>query len=169
MKIEYDSNSPITGNNCVLEESNPQDNTTSFLCMESGFTSHEHLIEGSDFQKRYENRLTALMLSCKFICLETNKAWYPTFMQMPGGMLYIEGKSAQAWKWKVAKVIPILGEERKQYPIPGKTDEYHTSRLDVDNANTYDKNDFQTALDELYSIVKETYNNENKLRDNSMQ
>ena len=68
MKIEYDSNSPITGNNCVLEESNPQDNTTSFLCMESGFTSHEKLLEGSDFQEKYEERLTELMLSCKFIC-----------------------------------------------------------------------------------------------------
>ena len=109
------------------------------------------------------------MKKLKMVDMGLNSVWYPTFMQMPGGMLYIEGKSAQAWKWKVAKVIPILGEERKQYPIIGKTDEYHTSRLDVDNANTYDKNDFQTALDELYSIVKETYNNENKLRDNSMQ
>ena len=169
MNLDYDSISPITGNKCVLEEAHPETNSTSYLCMESGFTSHEHLIEGSDFQKRYEERLTELMLSCKFICLETNKAWYPTFMQLPGGMLYAEGKSAQSWKWKVAKVIPILGEERLKYPIPGKQNEYHTSRLDVDNAKTYDNNDFQTALDELYSIVKEAYDNENKLRDNSMQ
>ena len=80
--------------------------------MESGFTSHENLIEGSDFQEKYEKRLTELMLSCKFICLETNKAWYPTFMQMPGAMLYIEGESATAWKWKVAEVVPLEGDER---------------------------------------------------------
>ena len=169
MNLDYDSISPVTGNKCVLEESNPQDNTTSFLCMESGFTSHEHLIEGSDFQQRYEERLTDLMLSCKFICMETNKAWYPTFMQMPGAMLYIEGESATAWKWKVAEVVPLEGDERLKYPIPGKENEYHTSRLDVDNAKTYDNNDFQTALDELYAIVKKVYANENKLRNNSMQ
>ena len=168
MNIDYDSISPITGNKCVLEESNPQDNTTSFLCMESGFTSHEHLKEGTEFQERYEKRLTELMLSCKMID-DTNKAWYPTFMQMPGGMLYIEGNSAQSWKWKVAEVVPLEGDERLQYPIPGKENEYHTSRLDVDNAKTYDTNDFQTALDELYSVVKKVYNNENKLRNNSMQ
>ena len=169
MKVDYDSISPVTGNKCVLEESNPNDNTTSYLCMQSGFTTHEHLIEGSDFQKRYEERLTELMLSCKMICPDTDKAWYPTFMQMPGGMLYIEGESNESWNWKVARVVPIIGEERKQYPIPGKENEYHTSRLDVDNANTYDNNDFQNALDELYSIVKEAFDNENKLRNNSMQ
>ena len=66
------------------------------------------------------------------------------------------------------KDCSYLGEERKKYPIVGKEDEYHTSRLDVENANTYDKDNFAAALDELYSIVKEFYN-ENKLRDNSMQ
>ena len=157
MNLDYDSASPITGNNCVLEESNPHDNTTSFLCMESGFTSHEHLIEGSDFQKRYEERLTELMLSCKFICLETNKAWYPTFMQLPGGMLYAEGKSSKDWKWKVSQIVEIKGEDRLNYPVPGKEGEYYTSRLDVENSKTYDNNDFETALDELYSIVKEQY------------
>ena len=86
---------------------------------------------------------------------------------MPGGMLYCEG-TEELWNWKVAKIVPIVGEERKKYPIVGKEGEYHTSRLDVENANTYDKDNFAAALDELYSIVKEFYN-ENKLRDNSMQ
>ena len=47
-KIDYDSISPITGNKCVIEEANEHDNTVSYLCMESGFSSHEKLIEGSD-------------------------------------------------------------------------------------------------------------------------
>jgi hypothetical protein len=36
----------------------------------------------------------------------------------------------------------------------GKENEYHTSRLDVDNANKYNKDNFANALEELYSIVK---------------
>ena len=90
-------------------------------------------------------------------------------MQLPGGMLFAEGKSAQSWKWKVAQVVPIYGDERLKYPIPGQEDQYYTSRLDVENAKTYNKDDFESALDELYSIVKNIYDNENKLRDNSMQ
>ena len=157
--LDYDSISPITGNKCVVEEAHPTTNSTSYLCMESGFTSHEHLIDDSEFQEKYEKNLTDLMLSCKVLD-EDKKAWYPTFMQLPGGMLYAEGKSAQSWKWKVAKIIPIWGDERLNYPIPGQEDKYYTSKLDVDNAKTYDKEDFENALNELYSIVKEAYTNE---------
>ena len=156
-QLEYDRKSPITGNKCVIEEANEHDNSESYLCMESGFTSHENLIDESEFREKYEMHLTALMLECKVVD-EDNRAWYPTFMQMPGGMLYAEGESNSKWNWRVAQIIPIIGDERLNYPIPGKENEYHTSKLDVDNALTYNKNDFESALDELYSIVKEIYN-----------
>ena len=110
---------------------------------------------------------TDLMLSCKIID-EEEKAWYPTFMSMPGGMLYPEG-TPDAWSWRVAKIVPIIGDERLNYPVPGKENEYHTSKLDVDNATTYPNMEFAAALTELYEIVKEIVKNENKLRDNSMQ
>ena len=158
--LDYDSISPVTGNKCVLEEANPHNNSISYLCMESGFTSSENLIDESEFQTGYEKHLTELMISCKIID-DDNRAWYPTFMQVPGGMLYAEGKSSKNWGWKVAQIIPIIGDERLQYPMPGKENEYHTSRLDVENAKTYDKNDFELALNELYSIVKKLQNHEN--------
>jgi len=151
--IDYDSISPITGNKCVLEEANTQDNTVSYLCMESGFTSHEKLIDETEFQQKYEKHLTELMIQCKIID-DDNRAWYPTFMQMPGAMLYCEGETVDSWYWKVAKIIPIIGDERLNYPMVGKENEYHTSRLDVDNANKYNKDNFANALEELYSIVK---------------
>ena len=158
--LDYDSISPITGNKCVVEEANEHNNTVSYLCMESGFTSHESLMDKTEFQEKYEKHLTELMISCKKLD-DDGRAWYPTFMQLPGGMLYCEGKSSQSWKWKVARIVPIIGDERLNYPIPGKENEYHTSRLDVKNAKTYDKDDFSDGLEELYSIVKETVQNEN--------
>jgi len=160
MKLEYDSISPITGNKCVLIEADERTNLESLLCMESGFTSYKKLEEGSEFQKKYEEHLTDLMRSCKVID-DDNLAWYPIFMQLPGGMLYSEGISKNDWKWKVARVVLLNEEEQKEYPIIGKEGEYHTSRLDVDNAITYDNNNFQQALDELYNIVRETYTHEN--------
>ena len=37
------------------------------------------------------------------------------------------------------------------------------------HTNGISKDDFKTALDEFYSSVKKVYENENKLRDNSVQ
>jgi len=157
--ISFDSVSPITNNRCVVEEANEQDNTVSFLCMESGFTTHEKLIEGSEFQEKYESSITSLMTSCKFVD-NGKRAWYPTFMRTPFAMLFIEGKTKNTFIWKVAPIVPILGEDRLKYPVAGKENEYHTSRLDVENAKTYDKDDFKNALDEMYSLVKKEYTDE---------
>jgi len=156
VKVSFDSISPITMNKCVIEEANTQDNTMSYLCMESGFSSHEHLIDGSEFQTKFESAMTELMISCK-LKDDNNRAWYPTFMQTPFAMLYIEGADKRSYEWKVSKIIQLVGEERKQYPMIGKENEYHTSKLDVDNANTFNKFKFGDALNELYSIVKEEY------------
>ena len=168
MKLDYDEISPITGNKSVIVEADVNEDIQSYLCMESGFTTTDQLIKDSPYLERHEAQLTNLMLDAKYIDETTGLVWYPTFMQMPGGMLYPEG-SVNNIKWKVARVIEIFGEERLKYPVPGQEGEYFTSRLDVENANVYDTDDFKTALDELYGIVKETIENENKLRDNSMQ
>jgi|TARA_R100000541_G_scaffold753_1_gene4325 hypothetical protein len=168
MNIDFDEISPITGNKCVVVEAEPDNNVISYLCMESGYTTTDQLISDGAYLEKHEAELTSLMIDVKFTDKETNLVWYPTFMQMPGGMLYPEGEPKK-FEWKVAKVISIFGEERLQYPIPGKEGEYFTSKLDVDNANSYNMGDFKNALEDLYSIVKETIDNENKLRDNSMQ
>lgn len=168
MKLDYDEISPITGNKCVLVEADPEQNVQSYLCMESGYTTTDLLSKDGEYIKKHEEQLTDLMLDAKHEDDQTGLVWYPTFMQMPGGILYPEG-SPTAIEWKVAKVVPIFGEERLQYPIPGKEGEYFTSKLDVDNANSYNTGDFKLALNDLYDIVKETIDNENKLRDNSMQ
>jgi len=168
MKLDYDEISPITGNKCVLVEADPEQNVQSYLCMESGYTTTDMLSKDSEYIKKHEEQLTDLMLDAKHEDDQTGLVWYPTFMQMPGGILYPEG-SPKAIEWKVAKVVPIFGDERLQYPIPGKEGEYFTSKLDVDNANSYNTGDFKLALNDLYDIVKETIDNENKLRDNSMQ
>ncbi len=167
--LDYDEISPITGNKCVVVEADEKIGVESRLCMESGYTTTEFLKNDTDKLKEYEASLTQLMLDCKFVDEETGYVWFPTFMQMPGGMLYPAGDTPTDLSWKVAKVVPIIGEERLKYPIPGRENEYYTSKLDVDNATTYDKSDFESALNELYDIVKEAYDNENKLRDNSMQ
>ncbi len=154
MNLEYDQISPITNNKCVLVEADEKTNSESYLCMESGYTSSDKLQIGSSDIFNYEASITELMKKEKFIDEERNLIWYPAFMPVPGAMLYCEGES-ENWQWKVARVVQITGAERIHYPVVGKEGEYHTSRLDVDNAKVYNKLDFESALNELYNIVGE--------------
>ena len=161
LKLDYDEVSPITENKCVIVEGDDKSGEEHRMCMESGYVTSTSLVPESKTCKRHELGCTELMKQIKLVDMNLNSVWYPTFMQMPGGMLYCEG-TVKKWNWKVAKVIPIIGDERLNYPVVGKPKEYHTSRLDVENANTYDKEDFASALDNLYSIVKTLYNENNK-------
>ena len=155
INLDYDETSPITGNKCVIVEADTKSGQEHRMCMESGYVTRTDLVFNSNECEIHEQGCTELMKKIKLVDKELNSVWYPTFMQMPGGMLYCEGKSAQSWNWRVARVIPIVGDERLNYPIVGKENEYHTSKLDVENAKTYNKNNFKDALDELYAIVKQ--------------
>jgi len=158
MKIDYDEISPITGNKCVIVEADENTNVESRICMESGYSTADTLKTDSKTIETYEQSLTQFMRDKKFVDEDSGLVWYPSFMQLPGGMLYCDEIDNSELQWKVAGVVEISDEDRKQYPVPGKSDEYYTSRLDVDNAKTYDKYDFETALDDLYAMVKKVYN-----------
>ena len=161
IKLEYDEISPFTGTKCVVVEADKNTNIESYICMESGYTTSDKLETGSEHVDNYERHITDLMKLVKFEDEERGLTWYPAFMQLPGGMLYCKGTTFDDMIWEVAKVIDIVGEERLKYPVPGKKDEYYTSRLDVENAKSYSKRDFQLAFDDLYAKVKEEIKNEN--------
>ncbi len=158
MKIDYDEISPITGNKCVIVEADENTNIESRICMESGYSTADTLKQGSNTIEKYEQGLSKFMCEKKFIDETSGLIWYPSFMQLPTGMLYCDEDSNSQLQWKVAGVVEITEKDRQKYPIPGKSDEYFTTRLDVDSAKTYDKYDFETALDELYSMAKEVIN-----------
>jgi len=158
LKLDYDEKSPITGNVCVIVEADEETNTTSYMCMESGFTTTDNMKIGSDIAAEYETKLSELMRVSKFEDTDRGLFWYPAFLQMQGiGMLYPTGTSRDDLKWEVCKVVMIEGDERKKYPVPGKDGEYFTSRLDVENAEKFEGNEFDLALDKFYSLTAEVY------------
>jgi len=150
-KITYDAKSPVTGNQCVLEEADEQTGVVSMICMETGYTTTDKLINGSDEQQAYESGLTELMREAKVIDA-VGLCWYPAFMQLPGAMIYPDGDKNNFY-YEVAEVVEITGEERKDYPVPGKEGEYFTARLDVENATQFEMNKFETALNFFYETV----------------
>jgi hypothetical protein len=158
MKLDYDEISPITGNKCVITEADEDTNITSYMCMESGFTTTDQMKIGSDTVKHYEEYITEFMRTSKHEDSDRGLIWYPSFLNMNGiGMLYPVGTSRDDMHWEVAKIVEITGDERKKYPVPGKTDEYYTARLDVENAQQFAGNEFESALDAYYSIAADVY------------
>jgi len=150
-KITYDAISPITGNECVLEEADEQTGIVSMICMETGYTTTDQLIHESEEQETYESGLTELMKESRIID-GVGLCWYPSFMQLPGAMMYPDGTSEKFY-YEIAEIVEITGEERKKYPVPGKEDEYFTARLDVENATQFEMNQFEIALNFFYETV----------------
>jgi len=157
MNLNYDDISPITGNKCILIEADENTNIESRICMESGYTTSERLKIDSDHITEYEQTITEFMREMKYIDKELGCVWYPTFINLPGGMVYCEERDNEL-VWNAAGIVEMSETERLQYPIPNKEGEYFASRLDVENAITYGKYEFKNALDELYSMSKEVYN-----------
>ncbi len=66
-KLTYDAMSPITGNECVLEEADEQTGIVSMICMETGYTTTDQLVFESKAQETYEAGLTELMKQARVI------------------------------------------------------------------------------------------------------
>ena len=160
INLDYDEISPITENKCVILEGDTKSGEEHRMCMESGYVTRTSLVPNSKECSAHELGCTELMKKLKLVDMNLNSVWYPTFMQMSGGMLYCEGNGASPgdYKWSIAKVVPIEGEERKKYPIPGKENEYYTSRLDTDNAQKFNAFQFEEALDTFYKVIRDAQN-----------
>ena len=155
--MDYDELSPITGNRSVLIEADTATNIESRICMESGYTTKDTLLIGSQAAVDYESMgMTEFMKAVKYEDENLGTVWYPAFIQMQHAMLYCErvDASSNTLVWKVAQVKEIDAKLQLQYPIPGKDNEYYTSRLDVENALTFEKLQFKAALDQCYAYAK---------------
>jgi hypothetical protein len=131
------------------------------MCIETGYTTTDNFKVDSDVILQYEKQISTLMKKIKFIDEETNLIWYPAFLNVPGaGMLYCIDTD-KSYKWEVAEIIDLIGEERLKFPIPGKKGEYFTNRLDTENAIQFEKENFENALDHFYSLVNKAYQNAN--------
>ena len=137
--------SPITGGqNCFRVYTEPK-SIEYYLCMGSGFMSHSDFSEESETLKTLLSKSPKLVQDLKFKDDETGLIWLPVTLNMGDmGIIYPEGLPTN-WVWKLAKPIEIPKEEQKNYPIPGKKDEYYVSKLDIENAAVFDKGDFVGA------------------------
>ena len=122
-------------------------------CLNCGYTSTSKFIGDKKTNEEY-NKLTEDM---KNWSKEFNgRIWIPTMMTLPVGMLYPQDDKNGNMKWYFSEMVDIPEEERKNYPVPGDTEQYYERMYDVENAKEYD--DFFEGMVELNDRLKEESN-----------
>ena len=126
-----------------------QENYSSYLCFHCGFMSDSRY-EISSLQLVENLKKSPLLVQkLKFEDKHRNIVWFPSVINMGElGMIFPEG-TPEEYVWKYAKVVDVPKEEQEQYPIPGKDGEFYTTKLDVENAETYGQYEFLDACKKM--------------------
>ena len=121
--------------NCFEEV---QETFSSYLCFSCGFMSDSRYEIGSIDVIENLKKSPKLVVESQFEDRHRNIVWFPSVINMGKlGMIYPEG-TKDKYVWKYAKVIDIPKEERSNY-------NNYSQRLDVENAKTFEQNDFMGA------------------------
>ena len=127
-----------------------QEQFSSFICFKCGFMSDSRFEHDSLQTIENEKTTPKLVTDLKFHDTERNIIWYPSVINMGQlGMIFPEGNPKE-WNWRYAKVVEIPENERAQY-------DGYSSRLDIEGAKTFHKDDFLSACKEM-GITKDLKN-----------
>ena len=145
--------SPIDGSDKCFRVYSDDFPDEHYLCMTTGYMSTSNYKIGSPQLENELDRSPELIKTIQHYDEERDIVWIPTILNIPGkGMVFPEGTVGN-WKWAFAAIIPIPEEEQKNYPIPEKDGEFFDSRLDVDNAEKFEK--FYEACQAMGILTKD--------------
>ena len=126
-------------NNCFEEI---QESFSSYLCFSCGFMSDSRYEIGNLQLIENMKNSPQLVRESQFEDKHRNIVWFPSVINMGKlGMIFPEG-TKDKYVWKYAKVVDIPEEERVNY-------DNYSQRLDVENAKTFQQNDFMGACKEM--------------------
>ena len=119
-----------------------QKDFSSFMCFACGFMSDSRFENDSIQTIENEKSTPKLVTDLKYNDIQRDIVWYPSVINMGKlGMIFPEG-SPKDWKWRYASVIDIPEEEKKLY-------DGYSQRLDLENAKTFEQDDFMSACKEM--------------------
>ena len=121
---------PHCNNMTALEETDPNTNITSWLCVECGYTSNSMYRKNTKELRQLLHNSPQLIVDSKIYDKEHNVYWMLTVISMPNkGMLFPIGDDPNNVIWNYAYIENIPEEEQRHYPIPGKEGKFFTQRL----------------------------------------
>ena len=135
----------ITCPNCLdsdkcFEEIQPE--FQSYLCFACGYMSDSRYKKDSMYLIENLKRSPKLVQETQFHDKERDIIWFLAILNMGElGMIYPEGNKKD-YSWRYAKTVDVPKDEQSKY-------DGHVKRLDVDNANTYSKDNFLQACKDM--------------------
>jgi len=109
------------------------------MCPDCGYNTMSELKVDSEFKVMFEVRQPKIVIDNKFYDEDLEQYWYPvTLSDMERGAVIPEQDGKDSLKWGYIPIVPIPIMERIQYPIEGKTDEYHETKFGVEDAVYFD-------------------------------
>ena len=122
-------------NNCFEDV---QPTFSSYLCFNCGYMSDSRYEIGNLQLIENMKKSPQLVRESQFEDKERNIIWFPSVINMGAlGIIFPEGE-VDDYVWRYAKVVSIPESDRHKY-------DNHNQRLDVENAQTLEKNDFMGA------------------------
>ena len=113
------------------------------LCYGCGFTTNTLMVEGSEFLEEQLEVLPELYKDLAYKA-EDGKHWVPSTINIHDkGMVFINSKTTEDWKWTAVKAIEIPEEDKSRFP------EGATHKMDMGNAKVFEERDFMEALEYL--------------------
>jgi Zn ribbon nucleic-acid-binding protein len=85
------------------------------------------------------------------------RIWIPSLFTLPDGMIYPQNDKDGVMKWKLAELVVVPEDERKNYPVEGQVDKFYDKRYQTEKPKTYDN------FYEVMSVVNEKAKNQVKM------
>jgi len=123
---------------CYVQEVNEQ--VKLYFCYGCGFQANTAMTRDSEFLQQQMETLPELYKELMGED-ENGTIWMPSVVNLPDkGMVFINGKSTENWRWMAVKAIEIPEEEKSKFP------EGNTHKMDMGNAKEFEEKDFMEAL-----------------------
>ena len=141
---------PVCNNSNCFETTT--DEVLSYLCLSWGRTTNSYFTDGSEQLIAAIEKSPEIIKDLTYRDPDTNLVWMPSVVNIPSrGIIYPMGDKDN-WNWAFSPIIEMSKKEQKDYPIPGKDDEYYESRLGVetgDGLKLFGQNEYVEACKEM--------------------
>ena len=114
-----------------------------YMCYGCGFTTNTLMKTDSVFLEEQIVVLPELYKDLIYVDGE-GKYWMPSTINIHDkGMVFVNGKTIENWKWSAVKAIEISENEKEKF---SEVDEKATYKIDMSTLKEFDEKDFMEAL-----------------------
>ena len=129
-------------------------------CIWCGYVSSSKFKGTKDENEEYK-KLTGDMKDWAKEALD--RIWIPSLFTLPDGMIYPENDKNGVIKWKLAELIEVPENERKNYPVENQAGKFYDKRYQTEKPKVYD------YFYEVMSVVNKKAKNEVKMENQPVE